>query len=80
MPLDHVLYIYMKMYYKQCAIGSCIIYVWKCIINNVPLDHVLYMKMYYKQCAIGSCIINVWKCIINNVPLDHVLYIYENVL
>ena len=31
------------MYYKQCAIGSCIIYVWKCIINNVPLDHVLYM-------------------------------------
>ena len=66
-------YIYMKMYYKQCAIGSCIIYVWKCIINNVPLDHVLYMKMYYKQCAIGSCIIYVWKCIINNVPLDHVL-------
>ena len=48
----------MKMYYKQCAIGSCII---------------ICMKMYYKQCAIGSCIINVWKCIINNVPLDHVL-------
>ena len=54
MPLDHVLC--MKMYYKQCAIGSCICmkmyykqcaiglyYVWKCIINNVPLDHVLYM-------------------------------------
>ena len=73
-------YICMKMYYKQCAIGSCIIYVWKCIINNVPLDHVLYMKMYYKQCAIGSCIIYIWKCIINNVPLDHVLYMYENVL
>ena len=72
----------MKMYYKQCAIGSCIINVWKCIIYNVPLDHVLYiyMKMYYKQCAIGSCIIYVWKCIINNVPLDHVLYMYENVL
>ena len=72
-------YIYMKMYYKQCAIGSCIIYVWKCIINNVPLDHVLYMKMYYKQCAIGSLYYICMKMYYKQCAIGSCI-MYENVL